>query len=122
MHGGAAATGVGAVDDIVVDQRSGVEELERARRVEHGLQLCVDIAREIEGAYRAVAERRELGAEALSASQESERLVEQRPGVVSERLERLPVSGDRISDALLYEPCESGCFMHATSLAAVAKR
>ncbi len=99
-----------------------MEELERARRVEHHARARIDLTRQIERLNRTITEGRELRPEALPAREEAERLIEKWECVVSQGFKRLSVNCDRIRDALLYEPCESRRFFHATSLAAAATR
>lgn len=122
VGGRAAAAGIRAIDDIVMDQRRSVEQLQCARCVEHGAELCRHFARDIERPDRTVPEGRELSPEPFAAGQKPESLVEDWLGVSAKSLQITPMVREGIGDPLLYKACESCRFVHTTSLAAAATR
>ena len=113
MRRGATAASIGTVDEVVVDQRCRVEELQGAGGVEYRPEFSPGIAAEVERSDCAVPEHREARAEALAARDIRPGLVEKRRCIGSKGLKFGSVCGDRVSDALLNKPCESLRMVHA---------
>lgn len=122
MRGGAPAPRVRAVDDVVVDECGGVEQLERAGGVEHGREAAIHLPLETQGVDRAVAVHGEERSEALAAREKGDRLVEEGRRVGAEGFQFLAMLGENVVQALLYEACESRGFLHPTSLSAQGRR
>ena len=78
MGGGAAATRVGVVDQVVVHERRGLEDLERGAGVPERGRLLVD---PLEAGDRGPSGVTEPGAQALAAAQRGLRRGDERRGV-----------------------------------------
>lgn len=118
----AAAASVRAVDDVVVDQRGRMKQLEGTGGIKHRAKISRHLARDVEWSDCAKSEGSKLGAKSFPAREEPEGFIEDRLSVSAQGLKVTPMVREGIGDPLLYKACESCRFVHTTSLAAAATR